>query len=439
MTEKAHRAEVLGGTIKSTALTAIGFVLGFIFIFMLSRLYGAGAVGLYGISIAALSILGTLSTFGLNIAAVRFSAEYASKGKWGDLKALYGKMISISLALAVTAGALMFALSGPLSAVFLKDPELSLLFKITAVSVPFFALSAINVEALRGLKRLGESETLRSISTAFWNILFFLLLVRAFGFRPGTPVLSFGLAVFVTSLISSYLWMRLLKGKKAPEGPLPSHGKLVSVSGPMFFSTAMHILMSHSDMLILGYFRGAEEAGPYGVAVRVSLIAGYMLSSVSAIAAPKISELYWGKRTAELERVVRFSSKLIFWSSAPLLLALVMFSGPVMEIFGRGFSGGKIALVILALGQFINASTGCVGSFLDMTGGERARRNIVFWAALINISLNIVLVPRMGLTGAAIASAVSLGAGNIWGTLHIKLKYGIETFYLPFSERGTKT
>ena len=71
--------------------------------------------------------------------------------------------------------------------------------------------------------------------------------------------------------------------------------------------------------------------------------------------------------------------------------------------------------------------------FLNMTGNQIVYRNIMFMAAVLNIVLNLLLIPRLGFNGAAIAATVSLCFWNIAILIYIKMKFGKTTGYFPIT------
>jgi O-antigen/teichoic acid export membrane protein len=89
-----------------------------------------------------------------------------------------------------------------------------------------------------------------------------------------------------------------------------------------------------------------------------------------------------------------------------------------LDLFGASFQTGAAALMILALGQFINAMAGPAGNVLLMTGQERIAVRGVAAGLVANVVLAIVLVPPLGVTGGAIAFASSL---VLWNTVLVVL------------------
>jgi len=93
---------------------------------------------------------------------------------------------------------------------------------------------------------------------------------------------------------------------------------------------------------------------------------------------------------------------------------MVVFSRPLMGIFGPGFEPGAMALAVGAVGQLFNCAVGSVGYLLLMSGNQLQLARIQAVNAVLMIALSLLLVPRLGVTGAAIAAAVAVAAANLW-------------------------
>jgi len=107
-----------------------------------------------------------------------------------------------------------------------------------------------------------------------------------------------------------------------------------------------------------------------------------------------------------------------------------------MGLFGPKFEEGALVLTILAIGQFINVATGSVGYLLMMSGHERLMRNNVACMAIVNIFISLLLIPWLGVIGAAISTAISLAAVNLIAVVIAWRRLNIWT--LPFTSGLTK-
>ena len=102
--------------------------------------------------------------------------------------------------------------------------------------------------------------------------------------------------------------------------------------------------------------------------------------------------------------------------------------GKEFSLITEQFINGRNTLLILLIGQAVNAMSGSVGVIMQMTGKEKQFQNILFFALLINISLNLFLIPVHGILGAAIASTISIIFWNITSVLYIYRKLHVLTF-----------
>ncbi|MFT5718160.1 MAG: O-antigen/teichoic acid export membrane protein, partial [Oleiphilaceae bacterium] len=99
----------------------------------------------------------------------------------------------------------------------------------------------------------------------------------------------------------------------------------------------------------------------------------------------------------------------------------------LMSFFGEEFRVASTALVILALGQFVNIATGSVGYLLSMTGLERKVRDNAFFSAIIGVTLGFVLIPIYGLLGASVATAIAIASQNLLGVYQVRKHLGFNT------------
>ena len=189
--------------------------------------------------------------------------------------------------------------------------------------------------------------------------------------------------------------------------------------------------------VINGLATNAEEVGVYHIAFRLSMFAAIALMSINSIISPKISEMFSRNDMIGLEKIVHQSTKIIFWTSLPLVIIFFTFPSFFLGIFGDGeeFQSGIVAFLLLSLARLISALSGPVGNILQMTGHQNSYAKILFLGALINVMLNLILIPDYGINGAAIASTSSLIFWNISMVLLVKNKFGFYTFYIPFIKR----
>ena len=100
-----------------------------------------------------------------------------------------------------------------------------------------------------------------------------------------------------------------------------------------------------------------------------------------------------------------------------------------MSFLGDEFISAKYVLMILLLAKLIDSISGSVGVILQMTGCQKIFQNIVFVALIVNIILNMFLIPKFGIEGAAISSACSIILWNISAVIYVYRKFGVWSFF----------
>lgn len=163
---------------------------------------------------------------------------------------------------------------------------------------------------------------------------------------------------------------------------------------------------------MLGYFRTAEEVGVYSAVQRTAVMGTIVLTAFNTVFAPVISRLHDQGRILQLKTLFQTIAKWTFTFSLPIYLAMILFRKPLLGLFGPEFVSGSGALAVLSVGWIVHSGTGSTGVMLSMTGRPMVNFLNMSGFFILNIGLNLILIPRYGILGAASATAFSLTAGN---------------------------
>ncbi len=250
--------------------------------------------------------------------------------------------------------------------------------------------------------------------------------------RPDAPVWAFfisGMIVFLTT------WIIVNRcapySHNDPSTILPSYTDIATISIPMGITSGLLLFISNFDILFMGVTRTEAETGIYSIASRLSFLTGFIISSINSVSAPQFSHLHFSDQKDALIQLASKSSRLIFWASLTILVILIIGGKIILGIFGMEFVSGYSVLVILVLKEFVNAAGGSTGNYLNMTGSHSTFRNIMIAAALINVVMNLILIPRLGLIGAAITSFVTYLFWNVISSWRIYQQTGKCISYVP--------
>jgi O-antigen/teichoic acid export membrane protein len=425
-----HMREILTGAAAALAIRLVGVAATYLFTVIVSRRFGAAGLGVYSLAVTTLAMAALLSGFGFGMSALRFVPQYLAERRLDRFRRVYRMMWALTVPVSIGLAAVLIAGAEPLASRVFNSPDLAPGLRIAGVLLPFLTAQKINIEVIRGFKSIPLSEYLRSLNGPLLAIIVLALWLASGGGASGAMV---GYGVGVASGAAGSWWAvrrRLSSTPPAPEAPMSSR-ELIRLASPMMLGEFMRVYLGRIDTLMVGALAGAAAVGQYDVAFKLSCVTGFFLTAINTIIAPKFSELFWAGRLDELKRVVLQSSRLMFWLSVPVLVLLVAVPRFWLGLFGVEFQAGAVALILLAVGQFVNTAAGSVGCFLTMTGRQDVFRNLTLGAVALNVALNALLVPRWGFTGAAASTMVTLAAWNVTAAAYIWREFRIRTFYLP--------
>jgi len=428
--------EVLkGGSIALVYRVSTMFV-SYALMWFISVKLGDVGIGIYNLSIAILGILVMAGCLGFNTSVVRFVSDYNSKKNYSHIKSLYLNILKITIPISLFLGALLYIFAETFALAAYNDKELITPFKIIALTLPLLVLTTINVEFIRGLKYVNVSEFFRNLSIQLINLTL-VIISSFFVLKNHYPIIFYGVGVALSMLFTlGYILKYIRKQtsdieKNTKDSPFSLKTYLI-ISLPMILTSFIQLINGKVDTLMIGFFNSMSVVGVFSVAFKLSIIVNFVLGSLKTIAMPKISELFWSNKMKELDKMVQFSAKLIFFFAFPISLLLFIFPEFILGLIDDSFVSGANTLRIFAVTQFIGASSGLVAVFLNMTGNQTFFTKLVLFATLANIGLNWWLIPKYGMEGAAWATLFSTVLWNVIGAVFIYKKYNIATFYNPF-------
>jgi O-antigen/teichoic acid export membrane protein len=426
--------EILHGSFYSLLAKVFAMLLGIITSMMGARYYGADMIGLVAILASVMGIAGLFSLFGLSTAMLRFVPEYITKYSLDTGILVYKKIMTLALILTSVVSLILYFSSDLIAVKIFHKDELIFFISILSIILAFRTIYSLNMSMIRILKKI-KLFAIFEFTPKLVSLILLLILTFLFYNKYNLVYISFSIPVIMALLTTIYLIFYLIQ-LRSQERPffhhLPSYKKIFSVSFPMMIASGMSLIIGQTDIVMLGLFRSSEEVGIYSIVLSLSLITTFILNSINVIIAPKFSELFHAGEAEELKYIAQKATKLAFFSTLPILIFLLLFGRFFLSLYGSDFVFGYLALIFLVFSQFINAATGPVGYFLDMTGHQKKFRNIIIFSAILNILLNYILIPNYGIHGAAFASMLSVVLWNITAMFYIKKLYGFYIIYIPY-------
>jgi O-antigen/teichoic acid export membrane protein len=209
------------------------------------------------------------------------------------------------------------------------------------------------------------------------------------------------------------------------------------VSFPMLLSNSLQLVSQRLDVVMVGVFLGARSAGIYAVAFRTAGLSSSLQFAMNSTVAPRISAFHYGGRRDELQWTVARAVRWIFFPSLAITIGLALFGRPILSLFGHPFVAGWSALVVYSLGQLGSVSAGPVGLLLNLTGHHRTITVVTGVCAGITLAGYILLIPTMGMVGAALANSIGVIIKNIWLRMIVRQRLGYRISLLRTGKPAT--
>ncbi|MEL7034955.1 MAG: flippase [Cyanobacteria bacterium J06592_8] len=381
----------------------------------LARWLGTVEFGIYEYVVSCVLLLAIFAGLGLPTAVLRFIAQYQVTQQWSQLSGLIQGTRRITLGFGV-----VIAVVTTVFMVTFQNPDWIYFtpFLIGVWIVPLMSLVQLQAEMARAFNKIILAYA------PFGFVVPCLVLVGAFILSKTSFNLTsesvLGLLVGSLVIIVLSQW-RVLQHQLQHEYQLttPQYQtwEWLQVAFPLLLQGVSRVVLSQTDILMIGTLVNPESVGIYSAAVRTSIWTSFVLQAVNTVAAPMFTRLYMQKDHASLQSLVATLAHWIFWPSLILSVTLIGFANPILSLFGSEFFAARLPMTILILGQLVNVGCGSVGYLMVMTGHQNQSATILGCTAFLNIILNAITIPRFGIAGAAFSTTLTLSILNI--LLHI--------------------
>ncbi|HTY07933.1 MAG TPA: oligosaccharide flippase family protein [Candidatus Edwardsbacteria bacterium] len=370
-----------------------------------------GAIAVYTLIAGFLALVGNL---GLGLANVHLVArnEYPARTAWAN-----------SLWVAAAAGSLLAAAAfflAPLAGIALRRPLDMGLLVISLVSVPWLLWFDYQSNLLRGLQRIGWFNAANLLRQAGRLALLAILVV---GLRGGTAGALWSANV---ALAAAGLACWLLIRSTGNAGLAPSWHRLKAASAYGLKGQAGQLIQFFNyrlDMILLALFWSNREVGIYTTAVFAAELVWYIPSAVATVLLPKISAVTEPAQGAD--RSARAIRHTLLWSLAAAAVLAALAKPLITGLYGPSFAPAVPALWVLLAGVAALAPGKVIVSHLAAIGKSQYVSYMALAGLGLTLALDLLLIPRYGIIGAAAASALAYGGSGLACLYWMKRETGL--------------
>ncbi|MGZ5503193.1 MAG: oligosaccharide flippase family protein [Chthoniobacterales bacterium] len=404
-TATEHGAELKRGAITNTvALFASNFR--GIFTFLVARLLGPAALGMFSVAWATTDLLTKIGMFALDNSITTFIAHSEAAGDRGRSRGLFRLAVLMAVgqcaALAVVA-ILVLRLFGP---AFGLDPQMNGAVALLICAMPGVALYRISTAVSRGMKVMAHDIYSRGITETVGTTLAFLIALK-FGATTFAPQIGAIIGTAASGLLAVSLAASLFRGAHAPPFSMRTDAKrLLTFSAPITAYDLLNALIVRLDVIVLACFIGRAPGvtlpvvGVYGAVVEVAGGLRKVNQIFNPIFAPIVAGMTLDGQQARASVAFARVAQWMLWALLPIAAGMLLAAPLILSIYGPAFRQGSAWLGIVAIACGTNAFVGLAETVIMVQKPHLNLRNSVI-CCVIAIFGNILLIARFGATGAA--------------------------------------
>jgi O-antigen/teichoic acid export membrane protein len=412
---------LIRGSLASFLTRIVGVGLSYVAAVVLSRSLGAKGYGVYSIALAWALILVLPSRAGLDFTALRYAAIYVEQGDRARLRALV-RFAGVSiLILSALTGAAVYGLT--VEGLTSARPELAPGMALVILPVALLGLVAA---LLRNARRIVASQLYEQIlRPGLLTLAMATALVAGIGLSPASAMMLTGASALIAMILGSVHALRAIGGGRGA-ADYAAWREWIALSLPIFLTSVVQELLNQIDIIMLGYLDTPQAAGLYSAAWRLASLVTFGLVALATVNGPLIAAAHARGDSGELARTARTTARLGFGASLVLTAVLAIGGRVILQLFGPEFGHAYPALLILLAGGLMNAFTGAVAYLLTMTGRQMQGLGIFIVSLAVSLTLNILLIPRLSIVGAAIASSSATITWNVAMLVLVRRRMGID-------------
>ncbi|MGB5760216.1 MAG: oligosaccharide flippase family protein, partial [Acidimicrobiales bacterium] len=436
---------------RGTALNLVGAVVGaivsFVTVGLITNVYGNAGAGLFFAATAAFTLAANAARLGAESSLTYFVSRFRADDRNRTIPSLVRLALTTTGATAAALGLIGFVTAPQLSAVLTTDEAAAAtsitMIRILAVVVPTFTLSQAMFGATRGFATMRPSVVAGQIIRPVSQLLFVGAVIAVSDDVWPLAVAWAASSALTMASVGGWLRRRLRRIGGAEGGRrLPASGAEAGAGGnetgealdaaeywrftaPRAVADLLSAALERLDVLLVAIIVGEVGAGMYGASSRLILAGQLMMIATAQSMAPLLSANFMQGRLGEAQKVLRTISGwnvILLW---PVFICLAFGARTALSVFGSEFTDASSLVVVLAVGFLIIIGLGMGDTLLVMTGDSLASLLNHALALAVMVGTAIVLLPTVGLVGAAWAWAASrilirlLAVWRVWRTKRI--------------------
>jgi O-antigen/teichoic acid export membrane protein len=329
-------------------------------------------------------------------------------------------VVSVAAAVALVllaAPAARLLLHGQLGHAGARPAEVAAELRALALALPFAAMLDTVLGASRGYRSMGPTVVVDRIGRPILQLAGIGVAAAAGSTALLAPLWALP---YVPAACAVWLWFHRIQRRASPASPVTPAPQATReplrfwrFTGPRGLAALAQITIQRIDIVLVAIIRGPAEAAVYTAATRFLVAGQFGNQAISMAAQPRFTEMFAQGDHRGANRVYQATTAWLILLTWPLYLLAVSFGPQIITVFGHSYRAGATVMVILGLTMLLATGCGQVDMVLVTTGRSSWSLINGLLAVVVNVGLDVALIPRYGITGAAIGWAAAITITNL--------------------------
>jgi O-antigen/teichoic acid export membrane protein len=387
--------------LTSYVFVGLSFPLAYLLRLFYSQTLSVEEFGAFFALVSFVLIIATFNDFGLSEALAYFIPRLKRK----EQNAYFTAAISVQTTTSVLIGALLFLFATPLAILITGSAESAPILSVLILYFFGMNLSATISSYLRGRQDTGgytSVESVRLVSILIASFIAGLVSDTLFAYA-----LAWVVGIFFMNALYTFYTLRKYELRPA-RFDIPVLRTMFVYALPLIIATSSSIVMSYLDTVMVSSIAGTLEAGYYAAALPTAKLLFIITMPLALITFPLTSRKHHEKDFAYLRTFFRYVHEWIVLLILPAAGVLLAFSTEILRIiFGEAYVPASNTLSVLAVSFVLGGIASVQTNILAGLGKPKSRAKVVILAGIVNIILNLILIPVYGGVGAAIGLLIA--------------------------------
>lgn len=371
-----------------------------VLLIVISKLIGSEGYGIWAQIMSTIALLMPIAILQLGVAMTRFLAAETDKRKISEGTF---SVLAAATAMGILLSVLMFVLAEPFATTFLKGTDAAQLVRLSAFLVLLTTLDQVIIEYFLAFAQVKKYAIFTVIQVVIELALVFYMTYSGHGL--------FGAIVVLLITRSLFFLAGFYTVKREIIFTMPAFGTLKSwfaFSIPLLPFSLCFWMIGVGDRYVIGYFLDATQVGLYSAAYGLGSLIYLFYAPLNSVLFPAITHQYENNKIPEVKTIVGYTLKFFSALAIPAAFGLLILSRPLLNIMTtQEFTDAHSIIPIVAFGTVLFSASYVFADLLMLFKETKLLSVIFTGSALFNLVLNILLVPWIGIIGAAISTLVT--------------------------------